>query len=57
MERGITAKFEQNEHLLVDLFRTKGILLAEASPRDRIWGIGKEKKFEEIFSHSSEFYW
>jgi ribA/ribD-fused uncharacterized protein len=38
--RGNMAKFSQNKHLLDDLLATKGTTLAEASPYDRIWGIG-----------------
>ncbi len=37
---GNRAKFTQNEELLAQLFATKGTLLVEASPFDRIWGIG-----------------
>ena len=37
------AKFLQNDHLLKALLETKGILV-EASPSDRIWGIGLHEK-------------
>uniref|UniRef100_A0AC34R4Y8 NADAR domain-containing protein n=1 Tax=Panagrolaimus sp. JU765 TaxID=591449 RepID=A0AC34R4Y8_9BILA len=33
-------KFVQNPTLRAELFKTKGSTLAEASPRDTIWGIG-----------------
>ena len=38
--RGNMAKFSQNPHLLADLLNTKGTTVVEASPFDRIWGIG-----------------
>ncbi|CAJ1959845.1 unnamed protein product [Cylindrotheca closterium] len=34
------AKFTQNEYMKDVLLSTKGALLVEASPHDRIWGIG-----------------
>ena len=37
---GNRAKFTQNEDLLAALLATKGTTLVEASPFDRIWGIG-----------------
>lgn len=36
------AKFTQNKRLLQILMNTKGTTLVEASPKDRIWGIGLE---------------
>lgn len=38
------AKFRQNEGLRKQLFDTKDTLLVEASPYDRIWGIGFSAK-------------
>lgn len=38
--RGNYAKFTQNGKLMDDLKATKGQLLVEASPYDKIWGIG-----------------
>jgi ribA/ribD-fused uncharacterized protein len=38
--RGNRAKFAANEELLAVLFATEGTTLVEASPDDRIWGIG-----------------
>ncbi len=37
---GNMAKFSQNPELLVQLMDTEGHTLAEASPFDRVWGIG-----------------
>jgi len=38
--RGNHAKFTQNPELLLVLLATAGHTLVEASPTDRIWGIG-----------------
>lgn len=38
--RGTVAKFTQNAHLLAELQVTGNKTLVEASPTDRIWGIG-----------------
>jgi ribA/ribD-fused uncharacterized protein len=38
--RGNLAKFKQNPDLLEKLLATKGTTLVEASPYDKIWGIG-----------------
>lgn len=38
--RGNLAKFTQNPELLEALLRTKGTTLVEASPLDKIWGVG-----------------
>ncbi|MCG7384480.1 NADAR family protein [Paenibacillus sp. ACRRY] len=37
---GNQAKFTQNEDLLAALLATRGTTLVEASPDDRIWGVG-----------------
>jgi ribA/ribD-fused uncharacterized protein len=37
---GCKLKFEQNERLMKKLLETEGTLIVEASPYDRIWGIG-----------------
>jgi ribA/ribD-fused uncharacterized protein len=37
------AKFTQNEHLKQALMNTHGKILVEASPTDKIWGIGMHK--------------
>lgn len=45
--RGSRAKFEQNPRLKEFLDGTKGQILVEASPYDKIWGIGlKEQQVE-----------
>lgn len=43
VKRGNKAKFSQNPELLGFLTGTKNRILVEASPRDRIWGIGMGK--------------
>ncbi len=43
VKRGNMAKFSQNEALGDYLSTTKNRILVEASPRDRIWGIGMGK--------------
>lgn len=40
MRCGIRAKFQQNPELLSKLLETENRILAECSPRDKIWGIG-----------------
>ena len=40
VKRGNLAKYSQNPMLLDLLSKTKGTTLVEASPYDRIWGIG-----------------
>jgi len=37
---GNQAKFTQNDDLLAALLATRGTTLVEASPNDRIWGVG-----------------
>jgi len=44
---GNEAKFLQNEELGVFLRRTSSKVLVEASPQDRIWGIGMGKNHEK----------
>lgn len=41
--QGNKYKFTQNEHLLAELMSTADKLLVEASPYDRIWGIGLDE--------------
>ncbi len=43
VKRGNEAKFSQNPELWEFLKNTKNRILVEASPRDRIWGIGMGK--------------
>lgn len=40
MEEGLTAKFNQNEHLMKALRSTQGTDLVECSPNDLFWGTG-----------------
>lgn len=40
MRRGLRAKFQQNPELMEKLLATGNMVLAECSPRDKIWGIG-----------------
>lgn len=40
MRRGLRAKFQQNPDILEKLLATGNMVLAECSPRDKIWGIG-----------------
>ena len=42
------AKFKQNAHCLKELKATGRKLLAEASPYDKIWGIGLEKNHQDV---------
>lgn len=41
---GNVAKFTQNDQLKEVLLETKGTILVEASPHDKIWGIGLRAK-------------
>jgi ribA/ribD-fused uncharacterized protein len=45
---GNYAKFTQNLHLLEALLKTKGTTLVEASPTDRIWGVGLSESSSQI---------
>jgi ribA/ribD-fused uncharacterized protein len=40
--QGLLAKFSQNEDLKKILLSTGDAILAECSPYDRIWGIGRD---------------
>lgn len=44
VKTGSRAKFEQNPDLKAKLLATGSAILAEASPRDKVWGIGKTAK-------------
>ena len=44
VKAGNRAKFEQNPDLKAKLLATGTAILAEASPRDKVWGIGKTAK-------------
>lgn len=47
VKKGNHFKFEQNSELKTFLLKTKNRVLVEASPRDRIWGIGMSKNNEK----------
>ncbi|MNH98781.1 Swarming motility protein YbiA [compost metagenome] len=51
--QGNREKFLQNEELLQLLLDTKGTTLVEASPTDRIWGVGLSEDDPRIRSRSS----
>lgn len=53
MYRGNLAKFEQNQHLLKLLLDTGDSVLVEASPRDRIWGVGLTYNDPRIFDKTT----
>ncbi len=44
MKEGLVEKFLQNRDLLNQLFNTRNAILVEASPYDKIWGIGINEK-------------
>jgi ribA/ribD-fused uncharacterized protein len=46
--KGNYAKFTQNEELKKELMETGDRILVEASPYDRIWGIGMGEHYEGI---------
>ena len=52
MLRGNILKFSQNEELYRFLIGTKDKILVEASPYDKIWGIGMRKNEEGILEPS-----
>ena len=50
--RGNIAKFSQNEDLLEVLLSTEDKVLVEASPYDKIWGIGmRQAEAEKAYPH------
>ena len=46
--KGNTAKFSQNEELKKFLLNTNDKILVEASPHDKIWGIGMDENHKDI---------
>ena len=48
--KGNYAKFSQNSKLKEYLLNTKNKILAEASPYDKIWGIGLDKNNENAYN-------
>lgn len=54
--QGNLYKFSQNEELLKILMDTKGLILVEASPFDKIWGIGLgENEREEVLTDLTQW--
>jgi len=51
---GNRLKFQQNPSMLEFLLATEDAILVEASPYDRIWGIGMKASAEEI---ENPYYW
>ena len=47
MKTGLIEKFSQNPDLKIKLKETKNAILVEASPYDKIWGIGLDYKEAE----------
>ena len=50
--RGNYLKFSQNKDLYYELMKTKGMILAEASQYDCIWGIGIKENDPRRFNYS-----
>ena len=50
--KGNMAKFRQNKDLRTALFNTKGSSIVEASPYDKIWGIGMGEEEDLIHDRS-----
>jgi ribA/ribD-fused uncharacterized protein len=48
--KGNYAKFFQNDNLKKILLETKDAILVEASPYDRIWGVGISKENPDIYN-------
>jgi len=46
---GNYAKFTQNEELKGELLKTKGTELVEASPYDKVWGIGLPEGHKDLY--------
>ena len=53
MSEGIDAKFDQNPKLKALLLNTGDTTLVEASPRDKIWGVGLHMNDPKIFDPNS----
>ena len=45
--RGTLEKYRQNPDLCEKLLATKGLTMVEASPKDKIWGIGMDKNHKD----------
>lgn len=51
--KGNLAKFSQNESLKADLLSTENRIMVEASPLDKIWGIGMAEDHPDVESPES----
>jgi ribA/ribD-fused uncharacterized protein len=52
LQDGIMAKFEQNENINKMLLATNNLTLVEASPYDKIYGVGLSEKDDRILDES-----
>ena len=50
--QGNLLKFSQNEDLLKDLVKHKNLIFVEASPQDKIWGIGLHYEDDRVLDES-----
>lgn len=53
MKKGIYEKFKQNNDIKEKLLLTKDKILVEASPHDKIWGIGLDEHNAKIINPSN----
>ena len=53
MRWGLKAKFEQNQDLKTFLLNTKNMMLVEASPHDKFWGVGMSMRNKNIWKKKS----
>ena len=53
MLEAVSAKFEQNPHIQKYLQDTKDTIIAEANPRDKVWGIALSVKNKSVFNRNA----